>query len=73
MNSYTKTNVSRFDAKKLFDASGVGVAESIKEIEAGEYSSFKTLPGPLPIAEIEALEESPDWKKIPLPSEDLLF
>ena len=48
-------------------------SERIKEIEAGKYSSFKTPPWPLPIAEIEALEESPDWEKLPLPSKDLLF
>jgi len=40
MESYTKTNVSKFDAKKLFDESGVGVAENIREIEAGEFNTI---------------------------------
>lgn len=40
MESYTKTNVSKFDAKKLFDESGVGIAESIKEVEAGEFNTI---------------------------------
>lgn len=40
MESYTKTNVSKYDAKKLFDESGVGIAESIKEVEAGEFNTI---------------------------------
>ena len=40
MESYTKTNVSKFDAKKLFDESGIGVAENIREVEAGEFNTI---------------------------------
>lgn len=40
MESYTKTNVSKYDAKKLFDESGVGIAENIKEVEAGEFNTI---------------------------------
>ncbi len=40
MESYTKTNVSKFDAKKLFDESGVGIAENIREVEAGEFNTI---------------------------------
>lgn len=40
MESYTKTNVSKYDAKKLFDESGVGIAENIREVEAGEFNTI---------------------------------
>ncbi|MBQ8177938.1 MAG: aminoglycoside phosphotransferase family protein [Clostridia bacterium] len=40
MESYTKTNISKYDAKKIFDESGVGIADNIKEVEAGEFNTI---------------------------------
>lgn len=40
MESYTKSKISKYDAKKLFEESGVGIADNIKEVEAGEFNTI---------------------------------
>ena len=42
----------------------------IRKAEAGEPVYLATA---LPVAEIEALEESPDWETAPLPPEEQLY
>ena len=39
MESNTKKYVSKYDAKKLFEESGVGAAEIVKECETGEFNT----------------------------------
>lgn len=40
MESYTKSNVSKSEAKKLFEEAGLGVVDAIKEVEAGEFNTI---------------------------------
>lgn len=40
MESYTKSNISKYDAKRIFDESGVGTADNIREVEAGEFNTI---------------------------------
>lgn len=39
MESNTKKYVSKYDAKKLFEESGIGAAEIVKECETGEFNT----------------------------------
>lgn len=40
MESYTKSNVSKSEAKRLFEEAGLGVVDAIKEVEAGEFNTI---------------------------------
>lgn len=40
MECYTKSNISKYDAKRIFDESGVGTADNIREVEAGEFNTI---------------------------------
>ena len=39
MESLTKKRISKYEAKQLFEESGIGTAESINEINESEFSS----------------------------------
>ena len=46
MESLTKKRISKYEAKQLFEESGIGIAESINEINESEFSSvFKVTSG----------------------------
>ena len=46
MESLTKKRISKYEAKQLFEESGIGIAESINEINEAEFSSvFKVTSG----------------------------